>query len=405
MHICLFSKPGITGKLPGWGGVQTHAKNLVALLVEGGYDVSVITGAGDRVTDEKLTIIPVSDSPMTGRPDRVWFQRARDAFLELHGRRPVYCAFSEGGSVQGLMNLMAGLGIPVVVFTHLFSMHYFHNNWQEVDGLRALKSYIFRTLPRILYDMIKWDILFLRKCRKVITCSSFIAEQVEKYYRIPRRKIIPLQNWVDTATFRFDEKARRDVRKRLSIGGDKTVFLMVGNLRRAKGFRVALESFNRLFDNNRDMFLVLSGDGPDRAYIENYIQENRRIHENVRLMGACSHAEMPRILSAGDIFIIPSLMIEGFPYTILEAMSCRLPVLASDIAANREALGNLGRIVPGNNVEALAEAMGSFASDLPAHRERGVLYRDRIIEKFSTDAAMKKMHALMDDVMGDEASQ
>ena len=79
---------------------------------------------------------------------------------------------------------------------------------------------------------------------------------------------------------------------------------------------------------------------------------------------------------------MPSLFIEGFPYTLLEAMSCELPVIASDIAANREALGNSDYFVTRGDIKSLTKAMVYFASNLPQERSEAVLFRKRVIELF-----------------------
>ena len=160
MHICVFSVLGISKKAETWGGVQTHTKNLIDLLVKDGHVVSCITGSGEKIKNNSLSIIPVGRR-YNGRTDKFWFGKARETFLDIHKNNPVDCAISEGGGARELLNLMRYYQIPVVAFVHSLSMHYFYNKWQEVDCLHALKSYVLRTLPRIIYEMFFFDINFL----------------------------------------------------------------------------------------------------------------------------------------------------------------------------------------------------------------------------------------------------
>jgi len=397
MHICVLSLRGISGNIPNWGGVNTHAKKLVSLLVDEGYTVSLITTVGEKIGNGPLTIIPINGG-QNGRADKQWFQRAYQTFLSVHRYKHVDCVFSEGGAVRGLMNLMNDYKIPVVAFTHSLSMHYFYNTWQEVDGIRAFKSYVFRSLPRFVYDMFKMDIAFLRKCKKVVSGSTTIARQIERFYRIPNEKIRVIHNWVDPDEFRNDETARRNFREQSGILDDDVIFLLLGALSRKKGFRVALDSFEVLIKSVTNAYLLIAGEGPDRLYFENHISRSEELSQRVKLLGLYPHEKLFSLFSSADIFIIPSLMNEVLPYTLLEAMSCEIPVIASDIAANREALGNSGYFVPRGDIKSLTKAMLHFASNLPQKRSEAVLFRKRVIELFSYDVASKKIKDLLNEI-------
>jgi glycosyltransferase involved in cell wall biosynthesis len=314
MHICIFSVPGISKNIPKWGGVQTHAKNLVSQLLKDGHKVSVITSAGDTIKNKALTILPVGGGGLGGRPDNLWFQKARKAFLDIHKDEPIDCVFSEGDYVSGLMKLMNNYQIPVVAFMHLLSMHYFYNLWQQVDGLRSFKSYVLVTLPRIVYDIFMKDVSFLLKCRKVVTGSTTIADQLRRFYRIPSEKIRVVNNWVEVNKFKRDEEARRDFRIELGISDNYIVFLLVGGLWRPKGFRTAIRSFRHSIQNIPNAIMIISGEGSDRTLIENYISQHNELSGRVKLLGLTSQEKLPTLYSSADVFIIPSLMNEVLPF-------------------------------------------------------------------------------------------
>lgn len=397
MHICVLSSRSISENQLNWGGVHTHTKNLVSLLLNEGYEVTLITSGGEKILNGALNIIPI-DCGHEGREDNLWYKRAYGAFLSLQNAKPVDCVFSEGVAALGLMKLMYDLKIPVVAFMHLLNIHYFYNIWQEVDGLKTMKSYVFRSLPKFIYGIFAMDIAFLRKCQMVVTGSSTIGRQIERFYRIPKEKISVVYNWVEPKQFSYDETSRHALRKELGVLEDDVVFLLLGALSRKKGFRVALDSFKDLIKTAPNAYLLIAGEGPDRSYFENCISRSEELSQRVKLLGLYSHEKLPSLFSCVDIFIIPSLMNEVLPYTLLEAMSCELPVIASDIAANREALGNSGYFVKRGDIKSLTKAMFHFISNLHQKRSEAVLFRKRVIELFSYDVASKKIKDLLNEI-------
>ena len=397
MHICIFSTRGISGHLTHWGGVQTHTINLANLLIENGHDVSIITGSGKYFKEGSLRIIPVGNN-LPIRPSKKWFKQAYQGFRKIHSNHSVDCVFSVGQAVHGLISEIIKFGIPVIAFMHLLNIHYYYNTWQEVDGWRPLKSYLFRTLPRVIYDMIIMDLLFLKKCKKIITGSYTIAGQIEKYYRISRKNIEVIHNWVDTDQFLYDKITRYDIRQKFGIEEKDIAILILGALRRAKGFRIALHAFQRIRSHLPNGILIISGEGSDRTYIERYITRHQGLEKKVKLIGQYPHRKLPGLFSACDMFIIPSLMNEVLPYTLLEAMACKLPIIASDIVANREALGSSGNFFRRGDVNSLARLMTDFSYNFSTKKSEAIINRKRVKTLFSKEMALSKLNLLIDQV-------
>jgi glycosyltransferase involved in cell wall biosynthesis len=398
MHICFFSILGISKHSPSWGGVQTHAKNLVSLLIKEGHKVTFITGSGEPVQSGSLAIKPVGQD-FGARPDKSWFQKAYRAFSEVHRNHPVDCVFSEGTSVLGSIKLMNDYQIPVIAFVHSLSMHYFHNKWQEVDGARSFKSYLLRTIPTVIHDIFLRDIAFLKKCQKVVTGSSTIRRQLKRFYRLPSEKVRVVHNWVNPSEFQSDKTARKRLRIDLNIVEDDLVFLLVGSLWKPKGFRTTLHAFQDFIRTVPSAHLVISGDGADRLYFEKHATKSDELRRRIKLLGNYPHEELSMLYSFADVFIIPSIMNEVLPYTLLEAMSCQLPIIASDIAANKEALGSGGWFFPRGDKKALKKLMLHFASDLSKKRTEAALNRKRVIEFFSSEMASTEINNLIGEIL------
>ncbi|VEA76338.1 galactosyltransferase [Salmonella enterica subsp. arizonae] len=107
---------------------------------------------------------------------------------------------------------------------------------------------------------------------------------------------------------------------------------MVGRLCEQKNPLLVLEAIKKL---NNDFSIDFIGDGPLKEEVQNKIIEYG-IAERVKLLGWCVSVE--DILYKYDLFVLPSKW-EGMPLAILEAMAAKIPVLCSDIDANRYLLG------------------------------------------------------------------
>jgi glycosyltransferase involved in cell wall biosynthesis len=103
-------------------------------------------------------------------------------------------------------------------------------------------------------------------------------------------------------------------------------------------------------------------------------------------------ANLREYLSTADIFVLPSRS-EGFSNAIVEAMAASLPVVATDVGGNAEAVidGVSGFIVPSEDPAALAAAIGGLLSDPSRAQEMGAAGKTLASEKFTTDAMMHQI--------------
>jgi glycosyltransferase involved in cell wall biosynthesis len=165
-------------------------------------------------------------------------------------------------------------------------------------------------------------------------------------------------------------------------------FLYVGRLAREKGMDNLAAAFEIVAGQMPGARLRVAGDGPGR---EKLLSAARRggWEGRLTLCGRVSREEARELMRASDIFVLPSRF-ESFSYTLLEAMACGLPCLATDVGGNGDLIvpDRNGLLVPGENPPALAAAMIRLAGDLKGRlsmgREGGRMAReytlDRMIE-------------------------
>lgn len=163
----------------------------------------------------------------------------------------------------------------------------------------------------------------------------------------------------------------------------------VGALAPRKGQEYAIEALSMLKESGVDATLDLVGAGPDEAKL-------RRLVADAGLGDLVSFAgeqEDPRpYLKRADVFLLPSRQ-EGFAVALLEAMATGLPVIATDVGGNAEALvdGEGGRIVPAQQPAAIAAAVADLAKERRRWPEIGRFNRARVQDRFSIDASARHL--------------
>jgi glycosyltransferase involved in cell wall biosynthesis len=108
------------------------------------------------------------------------------------------------------------------------------------------------------------------------------------------------------------------------------------------------------------------------------------------------NAELQSIYNSADVFLSPSLISEVLPYVLIEAMSCGLPVIATGLGGNKEAVGNAGLLVPPGDVKSLSKAMLFLAQNPDKRETLSILARKRVLNLFSESVAENKIFSLLE---------
>lgn len=200
-------------------------------------------------------------------------------------------------------------------------------------------------LPIIKYVWINAD--------KVIANSQSLRELA--YNNFIKRKIYVIPNGVDTNVFHPTKRIKNN--KFIKI-------ISIGRLSRQKGIDYMLEAISMIrSDYIRPFILEIVGDGPEKNKLIKKCSRFK-ISDRVIFSGWSKREDIASKYQNADIFITVSL-IEGMPNTLLEAMSCGLPVIASDIPAHKELIINNknGLLFPVKNAYSLSEAVRILIND------------------------------------------
>lgn len=199
----------------------------------------------------------------------------------------------------------------------------------------------------------------------------------------PKRKIKVIYNGCDVDTFVFREEDRSRIRKELGILENDKMIAFVGNISRDKGIFELMTALTRLNSKRDYVHLLIIGSGPERRAIQDIV-DLYNIGGKVHIMGERLHSEIPKYLSAADIFALPSYT-EGLPNVVLEAMSCSLPVIATRVGGIPEVVeeGKSGILIERKNVDALSKAIERLIEDESLAKKMGIHGRKIVENKFS----------------------
>ncbi|NND72340.1 MAG: N-acetyl-alpha-D-glucosaminyl L-malate synthase BshA [Rhodothermales bacterium] len=188
-------------------------------------------------------------------------------------------------------------------------------------------------------------------------------------------EVIP--NFIDTTRFR---RLNKEHFRRALCPNEEKVIVHISNFRPVKHAPDVVEVFHRLRQDNLSVKLLLVGDGPDRAAAEHMARE-LGVHDDVRFLGKQEPVE--EILSIADVFLMPSET-ETFGLAALEAMSCGVPVVASNVGGLPELIieGETGFLCALNDIDAMTDCTRKILTDDDLQKKMAEKSRQRAVDEF-----------------------
>lgn len=228
-------------------------------------------------------------------------------------------------------------------------------------------------------------LLFLEKlaskyCSKIICVSNFDRRLALKYRIALPNKITVIHNGVEIQSQEKDKlRGTREIR-----------IIFIGRLTEPKDPLSLIKAFNDLssgLKSQANVFII--GDGPKRGELEKFIKENR-LEEKVKLLGDMSREKVFGALRKSDIFVLVSNW-EGFPRSILEAMSAGLAIIASDVGGVKEAITeDCGILIKRRDQGGLKMALQELLNNPAIIQKMGKKARERVRENFFLDKMLER---------------
>ena len=209
-----------------------------------------------------------------------------------------------------------------------------------------------------------------------------------KYHKIP--------GGVDTLRF-SPAPDRGQVRRRLGLPETSPLLLTVRRLSPRMGLEELVRAMVRVEQTHPEALLLVGGSGELRGRLEQLIAELGL--RRTRLLGYIPDQDLPAYYQASDLFIMPSLALEGFGLSTLEALACGVPVLGTPVGGTPEILSEVlpEFVLTGMGPETLA---AGILEKLPLLPDPGLSQRARrYAERFSWDRITDAVEGLFSEII------
>lgn len=251
-------------------------------------------------------------------------------------------------------------------------------------------NYLYHAHNDTMHSISKKELVFLQSCRKVITISEFLSQQLKDKANL--KNTVTVHNGIDTELFckAKYEKARCKLREKYGIAEDESVIVYSGRLVQGKGIEELLKAFIMLTDQIEARLMIVGA-----SYFENS-KENvftRKLkalcagkEDRIIFTGYVEHQKMPEYYSMADIGCVPSLWPEAFGLSVAEQMAMELPVVATNCGALTEIVDEkCGYVltIDKNLSKKIAVSLKKLCVNKALREEMGQNGRKRICEHFS----------------------
>lgn len=219
---------------------------------------------------------------------------------------------------------------------------------------------------------------------KFFTVSSELRNDFLKKTGVSSNKIAVLVNGVDTKRFRVDI-TNTQLRDSLKIPSRNLIFGSIGRLVPVKNYQLLIQAKKRMDIAGLNTSCIITGSGPSRKNLELFARD---IGTEVLFLG--ERNDIPNVLAMLDLFVLTSLS-EGMSNTILEAMACGKPVIATRVGGNTELIEErkTGLLFSSNNLEELVIALLECINNREFALQLGHFARQTVEQKFSLNAMVK----------------
>jgi len=366
---------------PEIGGPATYTMEVAQRLQERGHEIRIVAFTDVKPQVENLEVIPVRVRyPILG----TFLRQTRVFFTLLSSVKSMDLIYLQDPVVVGVASLLVGKLVrkPLVlkfvgdsIWEKEYSLRRTDKNLDEFSGSsqKNLKLKLQISLLKFVFNHMS----------RIIVPSFYLRDILIKHYGVKPDRIAVVHNSVDARAIErpTGSHKQRNNKQIISIGR------MVRH-KRIDGIITTLKELCKKFPGTS---LALVGDGPERKPLER-LAENLGVTQSVRFYGSIEHERTLELLSESDVFMLNSIY-EGLPHTVIEAMNCSVPVVATNIRGTNEAIddGRTGLLVSLDNEEGFANQIGRLFEDRQLSKQLVKKALAAVAEKFSWENNLVKL--------------
>ena len=299
-------------------------------------------------------------------------------FLRREHYDIVHTHTSKGGFVGRLAARLAN--VPVIVHTaHGFAFH---------ERSPRSTRFFYSALERIA----------ARWCDRIVSVSEFHRRWALELGICKSPEILAIPNGI--AALPNPTVSAAQLRRQLGATDRDMVILSMARLAPDKGLEYLITAATLLLRSERQFRIVIAGDGPVRARLEE-LALNLGVADRVNFLGF--REDVSDLLAACDLVVLPSLR-EGLSIALLEAMAAGKPIIATSIGSHRElaSQAEIARLVPPADAPALCEAILQVWRDPTLRTRLGATARTLFESYYSEDRMLNSYKQLYFDLVRDK---
>lgn len=357
------------------GGVQNYLIALVDKLGKEGYRVH-IAGPGGSLADElkktKIITFPLEFSDRLALYEDWSASRKLAKIIRNEDIKLVHAQGYKAAFIAGLAARKAKTPVTIV------TLHDFIHN----EGIGKMKHLYYDIAEHFMPAMVD----------RIITVSKSLRKRVLEKGKIEGSKVVVINAGVRPLSGGATASRRiLNVKDVLALNTAAPLIVTVGSLHTQKGIKYLLTAATHVLREFPNAQFLIVGDGPQKHDLD-IMAEKSGIHKRVTFTGWRDDAR--DIMAAADIIVLPS-MIEGMPYSILEAMAAGKPVISTMTGGIPEVLidRETGFLVPPKKPMAIAKAITYLLQNKDVAVQMGMAGKRRSEELFDLKRTIKETMA------------
>ena len=266
-----------------------------------------------------------------------------------------------------------------------------HSLWRDEERINRLGP---ETAP-MLFSPTWWRLLAIRYMewslfRRADSClflSRYMQNSFLDYFPFKKPRLRIISGGVDTAHFRpaSSDAERARTRNSLGLPGGTRVLLTVRRLEARMGIDRLLDALRHIEGRGgeRDYLLVIVGKGSLESELK-HRAEAMNLGTKVRWVGEVRPEELVAYYQAADLFVLPTVELEGFGLATVEAMACGLPVIGTPVGGTVEILQELDAncLFPNATAEGMARRLETYLNDPEPFHALGLRCREQAVAEY-----------------------
>ena len=239
----------------------------------------------------------------------------------------------------------------------------------ELAASQKIKYKISRYL---WYSFLKMQKQVAPKIRNIITPSQSSKKGIIEEFNCKKDNITVIYNGLDAEEFSPIEESKRNLNRLITTASADVPL---------KGLDYSLKALKILKKDNPNIHLIVIGSPKKGGHTERLIKE-LNIKDNVFFKKHISKEEIRKLYSTSSVAIVSSLY-EGFGYPVIEAMSCEVPLIATNVSSIPELVGKYAILIDPKDEDLLSQKIKNVLNNYDEHKKTAIQGRQHIIKTFN----------------------